>query len=293
MGSGHPARGVQALTTIHSTAQQARQVLADRLRELRVHAGLTGQAHAALCEWNPAKTSRIENNKTTPSAEDIRTWCRACAADDKADDLVASLRAVEGMFLGWRRLVRDGQRHIGHALLPLYERTSRFRSYSSWFIPGVIQTAAYTEQVLRAVQSRLGIVDDVGQALEARAARRELLTNGSRVFAFLIEEHVLRAGVVDHTIMDEQLRHLNETAALPNVSLGIVPTRLGRERGPVESFWIFDNAQVNVELVSGFLTVTQPSEVAVYADTFAQLASLAVYGSEARTRIESAMESLA
>lgn len=291
MGSDHPARGVQALTTIHSSAQQARQVLADRLRELRVDAGLTGQAHAALCEWNPAKTSRIENNKTKPSAEDIRAWCRACAADEKADDLVASLRAVEGMFLDWRRLVRDGQRHVAHALLPLYERTVRFRAYSSWFIPGMVQTPAYSEQVLRAVQRRLGIVDDVDQALEARAARRALLTNGGRVFAFLIEESVLNAGVADRAVMTEQLHDLIDAAALPNVSLGIIPTRHGRTRGPVEDFWIFDNAQVTVELVSGYLTVTQPREVAVYADTFAQLASLAVFGSKARARITKAMES--
>lgn len=37
-----------------------------------------------------------------------------------------------------------------------------------------------------------------------------------------------------------------------------------RSRMPVEGFWIFDTAQVNVELMSGYLTVTQPSGVAAY-----------------------------
>jgi hypothetical protein len=61
---------------------------------------------------------------------------------------------------------------------------------------------------------------------------------------------------------------------------------------PVEGFWIFDNTQVNVEVVSGYLTVTQPSEIAGYADTFAELADLAVHGPQAHALITSALDSL-
>lgn len=74
------------------------------------------------------------------------------------------------------------------------------------------------------------------------------------------------------------MRHLIDTARLANVSLGVVPARPDRKHWPVEDFWLFDNSRVNVELVSGYLTVTQPREIAVYADTFARLADLAVYG---------------
>ncbi|MEU3532801.1 hypothetical protein AB0E70_14575 [Streptomyces murinus] len=45
-------------------------------------------------------------------------------------------------------------------------------------------------------------------------------------------------------------------------------------------------------LVSGYLTITQPSEVDLYADTFAELAELAVYGAKARALIEGAVELL-
>ncbi len=61
---------------------------------------------------------------------------------------------------------------------------------------------------------------------------------------------------------------------------------------PVEGFWIYDTTQVNVELVSGYLTITQPREVAAYADTFAMLADVAVYGPKARALITRALESL-
>jgi hypothetical protein len=55
---------------------------------------------------------------------------------------------------------------------------------------------------------------------------------------------------------------------------------------------MFDSEQVAVELVSGFLTVTQPSEIAMYTDVFAALAQQAVYGAQARALITSAIAAL-
>ncbi|MBB5788025.1 helix-turn-helix domain-containing protein [Jiangella mangrovi] len=280
------------MTATYSSVQQARQVLADRLRDMRVDARLTGQEHARRCGWHAAKTSRIERGKTAPAADDIRTWCRICGADDQAADLVASLRAAEGMFIEWRRMERDGLRHAQEAIRPLYERTRRFRAYSSWVMPGIIQTPGYTEQVLRAVQRWRALPDDVEQALESRVERQRLLARADKVFAFVLEETVLRATVVDAEAMAAQLGHLLEVASLPNISLGVVPAATGREHWPVEDFWLYDDAQVNVELVSGYLTVTQPREILMYAKTFARLAEAAVYGRDARALIRAAADGL-
>lgn len=61
---------------------------------------------------------------------------------------------------------------------------------------------------------------------------------------------------------------------------------------PVEGFWIFDAAQVNVELISGHLTITQPSEVKAYVDAFATLDDMAVYGDRAQALITRARDAL-
>ncbi|MER5624224.1 hypothetical protein ABT061_24625 [Streptosporangium sp. NPDC002544] len=61
---------------------------------------------------------------------------------------------------------------------------------------------------------------------------------------------------------------------------------------PVEDFWIFDRSQVNVELVSAWLTVTQSGEIEMYARVFAELAGLAVYGGPARSLITAAIDAL-
>lgn len=192
-----------------SSAQQARQRLANRLAEMRRVAGLTGRDLARRCGWHPSKCSRIENARTPPSAEDIRVWCLACGAEEQTDDLVASLQTVEDMWIGWRRMERAGLR---------------------------------------------------------------------------------RAGIGGREIMAGQLGHLLTVGSLPHVSLGVVAMRPDREQWPVEGFWIYDASQVNVELVSGYLTLTEPSEVALYAETFAGLAGLAAYGANARALITSAAD---
>jgi transcriptional regulator with XRE-family HTH domain len=276
-----------------SSAQQARQALADRLAELCRDADLTGRDLAERCGWSRSKSSRIMNARTPPSAEDIRAWCRACGAEDQTADLIASLRTAEGLWVGWRRMERDGLKRAQEARLPLYERTRRFRAYSSWLVPGLIQTQPYTTAALHAIHKRRGLaVDDVAEAVAARMERQRVLREGNRRFAFLVEESVLRNGIGGAEVMAAQLAYLASVASLPHVSMGVVPMAADRERWPAEGFWLYDTAQVNVELISGYLTITQPGEIAMYAEAFAELAALAVYGASARTLITAAADAL-
>jgi transcriptional regulator with XRE-family HTH domain len=276
-----------------SSAWQARQTLGARLGELRRDAGLTGRELARRCGWHESKVSRIEHAKTAPSAEDIRAWCEHCGALDQIDDLVTFLRSVEGMFIEWRRMEQTGLRHAQESVLPLWERTQAFRSYSSWLIPGAVQTRDYTRAVLRAIAERRELPDDVEEAVAVRTDRLRLLREGNHRFAVLIEESVLRNVIGGAEVMAGQLGHLITVASLPSVSLGIIPMGIERDAmHPVEGFWIFDDKQVNVELVSGWLTITQPREIAMYAQVFTRLSDLAVAGAQARRLITAAIDAL-
>jgi transcriptional regulator with XRE-family HTH domain len=276
-----------------SSAWQARQALCARLGELRRDAGLTARALARLCGWHESKVSRIEHARTAPSAEDIRDWCEHCGQPGEADDLVTFLRTVEGMFIEWRRMERTGLRRAQEAVLPLWERTRMFRAYSSWLIPGAVQTRAYTAAVLRAIAVRRELPDDVEDAVAVRADRLRLLREGDHRFLVLIEEAVLRTVIGGAEVMAGQLGHLITVGSLPSVSVGIIPMGLNRDAvWPVEDFWVFDDRQVNVELVSGWLTLTQPREIATYGRTFGELSELAVRGAQARALITAAIDAL-
>jgi len=276
-----------------SSAWQARHALGARLGELRQDTGLTGRALAHLCGWHESKVSRIEHARTAPSANDIRLWCEHCGQPGEAANLITFLRTVEDMFVEWRRMERTGLRRAQEAVLPLWERTRLFRAYSSWLIPGVVQTRAYTAAVLRAIAARRELPDDVDDAVAVRTDRLRLLREGDHRFLVLIEESVLRNVIGGTEVMAGQLGHLITVASLPSVSVGIIPMGLERDAvWPVEDFWIFDERQVNVELVSGWLTLTQPREIAAYVRTFGELAGIAVGGARARTLITAAIDAL-
>jgi transcriptional regulator with XRE-family HTH domain len=264
-----------------------------RLGELRKDGGLSGRALAHLCGWHESKVSRIEHARTAPSADDIRLWCEHCGQSAEAGDLITFLRTVEGMFIEWRRMERTGLRRAQEAVLPLWERTRLFCAYSSWLIPGAVQTSAYTTAVLRAIAARRELPDDVEDAVAVRADRLRLLREGDHRFLVLLEESVLRNVIGGPEVMAGQLGHLITVASMPSVSLGIIPMGLDRDAvWPVEDFWIFDDRQVNVELVSGWLTLAQPREIAMYAKTFSELAEIAVRGAQARALITAAINAL-
>jgi transcriptional regulator with XRE-family HTH domain len=276
-----------------SSAWQARQTLGARLGELRRDAELTARELAKRCGWHESKVSRIEHAKTAPSADDIRAWCEHCGALDQVDDLVAFLRSVEGMFIEWRRIDRTGQRHAQESVLSLVQRTRMFRAYSSWLIPGAVQTPDYTRAVLRAIAKRRELPDDAEEAAAVRADWLRLFREGDRRVDVLIEESVLRTVIGGAEVMAGQLGHLITVAALPSISLGIIPTGLDREaEWPVEDFWILDDTRVSVELVSGWLTITQAREIAMYTQVFARLADMAVAGAQARRLITAAIDAL-
>ena len=276
-----------------SSAQQARQELAARLREIRLDAGLTARALSTRAGWHEAKTSRIESSRQPLTDSDIRTWCQACDAGQHAPDLIAASRAADSMYTEWRRLQRTGLRRLQESRLPLYEQTRLFRVYCSNVIPGFLQTPGYATALLSAITTFSGTPDDVAAAVDARMSRNRILRTPGRRFAIVIEESVLRYQLGEPAIMAGQLGHILDTMALPSITLGIIPmTAARRPMWTLEGFIIFDDARVHVELLTAQVTVTTPTETALYLHAYGKLAETAVYGPQARALITSAITAL-
>ncbi|MFC8727993.1 helix-turn-helix domain-containing protein [Streptomyces bacillaris] len=275
-----------------STARAARNALAARLDGIRRDAGLTGHELAVRCGWHKSKASRIARAMTVPSDADIRAWCEACGAGDRAADLIAASRTAESMYVQWQQLHQDGMRRVHESTVPLYERTAHFRVYASTVLPGMVQTAGYATGLLRSITDFQGTPDDVAEAVRARLARSRVVHEGDHRFALLIEEAVLHHRVCDGPELAGQLRYLYEVMSRPNVSLGIIP--LGARRRtvwPLEAFYAFDDAQVAVETLTAEVNITAPGEVRTYLRAFAELSRIAVHGAPARDLIARALRS--
>lgn len=280
--------------TSSSSVLHARQQVADRLREIRLDADLTLRAVAEAAGWHESKSSRIEGARTRPSDSDIRAWCRACGAEHQAADLIAASRAADSTWTQWRRLERPGLRRAQEAVIPLWEATRKFRIYSPCLIPSPLQSESYIRALLKAVRDRRpNPVDDIEDAVAVRVARERMIYELDREYAILLEENVLRHRIGGNSALREQLEHLRATMTIPSVQLGIIPFTADRSLlRPVEMFFMFDDTEVQAELVSGWLRVTQPTEIEMYAQAYARLSQMAVYGREARALIARALSEL-
>ncbi|WBB63617.1 helix-turn-helix transcriptional regulator [Streptomyces sp. WMMC500] len=276
-----------------SSAQAAREAVAKRLRDLRKGAGLTVVELASRCHWHHAKTSRIENAHTAPSAKDIRAWCRACGVEDEAEDLIARSLHAESMYSEWRHQVRGGLKALQDDLVQFFHETRLFRVYSSTLVPGLLQTEGYAAALLSGIADFRQIPNDAAEAAAARVRRSQVIHEAGKRFTLLIEEGVLRHQIGDTGAMAGQLGYLLTAGALPAVSLGVIPAATrARSMHPRETFHVYDDTLVSVELVSAEINVVQPSEIALYLKAFNQLQQLAVYGAEARALILKAIEAL-
>lgn len=275
-----------------SSAQAAREALAVRLTHLRKDAGLTGKELSARCGWHPAKTTRIQKAEVQPTDVDIRAWCTACGVAEQADDLIATARAVDSMYVEWRRSHRMGMRKTQEHINDRYAHSGVTRAYVSNVVPGFFQTPAYATALMEAITDFQGTPNDVSEAVAARVARSRFLYEGGHRFVVLMEECVLRYRVGDAETMAGQLRHLLTVMPLPSVSLGIIPFTARRAMWPLEAFYLHDGTRSVVETLTAEVNVVQPRELADYRKAFGELTRMAVHGNAARALIETAISSL-
>ncbi|MEV6773357.1 helix-turn-helix transcriptional regulator [Nocardia sp. NPDC051030] len=273
-------------TSPSSSAQEARRALGARLRDVRKDAGLSARQLAAVTGQHFTRVSKIENGIQSPTDQDIRDWCHACAAEDQIADLTAALRVVDSAYLEFRRESRAGlKRVLGAHTQQRYQQTKVFRIYEHNVIPGLFQTAEYSGAMLSFWIRFLGAPNDIGDAVAIRMERQRILHRGGKRFVVVLEEQALRTWFGDATVQVGQLGRLLELMSAPNISIGIIPLMIKRAAVASAGFWIFDDDLVALETPTASIQVTQPAECEMYARMFEVLKQSAVYGRDARALV--------
>ncbi|MGP2439074.1 helix-turn-helix domain-containing protein [Streptomyces sp. JW3] len=274
-----------------SQAQEAREALGARLRGFRKDAGfMSGRALARALGWQESKVSRLENGKQNASEEDIRDWCTATGNSDQIDDLIATVRHIDELWLEWRRQLATGAEKRQKAALPVYSKTKIFRIWHPTLIWGTLQTAEYAAATFQQVRDFYEIPDDIEAATEKRLERQQYLYKGGRIFNVLLAEQALYTNFGGPEVMRGQLDRLLAVMRLPRLSLGVIPRSAPTRIWPGNSFSMFDERLVLVETYSAEFSVTQPREIDLYTKAFALLKQSAVYGASVRDLILAAIQ---
>jgi transcriptional regulator with XRE-family HTH domain len=269
--------------------EQARQALANRLRDLRLSARLSGRELAAQAGWHFTKVSKIEHGTTMPSEADLELWCFHCHAESEYPELVAMARGIERMYRELRKLFRSGTAHYQKTVLKEEANAHLYRSFTLDVLPGLLQTEAYATLTLSRLCKLHGLPDTSAEAAAVRMQRASILQDSRRLFHFVIYENAIRTAFAPPEVKTPQLRHLISRATQPNVHLGILPIRTVHH-AIMNEFTMIDDRTVDVETHTAILKAEQPAEVDLYNRLFGHYSKLALYGQEARALIEDEIE---
>ncbi|MEV7026863.1 helix-turn-helix transcriptional regulator [Kitasatospora sp. NPDC093558] len=218
------------------------------LRRSRKAAGLTQAQLAKKIGCNPSTVCVAE----LATKQVSRKFAEAA---DKALGLHGALTLM------WLQASNSAGLAEGFADFTKFEAQAReIRLFEIGAVPGLFQTQAYAEAELTcAVDLGEVTTEQAQERLAIRMARQKLLTRTPVPFVYAaLDESVLRWQLGGPSIMAEQLEHLEELAAGPNIMIQVIPFSMGVHRSfrsAVTLLTIGDNSQLGYTetLHRGFL----------------------------------------
>lgn len=187
------------------------KMLGKQLGAARRAAGLTQSALAALVQVDEETIASIEQGRRSLKPDLAALLDDILQTKGMLSAGVANLPDID-QFPMWAELYMEHEREA-----------ISLSWYDNAVLPGLLQTRAYAEAVLR---ERVPAYDEgeIETKAAARIERQEILHRKSPpTLSFVVWEPLLHLGVGGPEIRKEQLRHLRSCAELSGVSLQFLP----------------------------------------------------------------------
>lgn len=255
-----------------------RRRLGAELRRRREAAGVTIERVAEQLECSASKVSRIETGHTRATPRDVRDMLAIYGVvGAECEELVQIAR--EARQKGWWHPYSTV---LTGAYVGLEAAASSVRAYEQQVVPGLLQTADYAEAMIRAARPDI-TADEVERRVRVRLGRQSLLIQDDPIDLWVVlDEAVLSRPVGGDAVMRAQLERLVEAAALPNVTLQILPFEAGAHAGMDGTFAILDfpepsdPAVVYAENATGGLFLEKAEELRKYSFVFDHIRAAAL-----------------
>ena len=195
-----------------------RRRLGRRLREIREGANFTLTEAAKRLDKTRSALQRIETGVTRADVHFVRS---AMDVYDHYDETLIE-EAREAMKPPWFRAY--GIEDMGY--VDVETHAASVKEFSGLKLPGLLHTEAYIRASF-AHSRRRRSAEELHNDIEVRLIRQERLVaqENSLELAAIIDESALRRDVGGPEVMRDQLRHLVEMAALPTVTLQVLPLK--------------------------------------------------------------------
>ncbi|MGW4805015.1 helix-turn-helix domain-containing protein [Kitasatospora sp. NPDC004272] len=197
-----------------------RDAFGAELRSARDELGISQDELAMRTGYSPGHISSVETGRKPPTLPLARKVDQALGAGTKFVNLAQGVRA-NSMLRGFSHYV------------PFEAKAIEIRVFEIGTIPGLLQTDAYTAELVAASIARGAATEAASNDwLRVMAQRKKLLTRESPPNLYvIIDESCIRRPIGGPEGMAAQLDHLLEVSALPHVTLQVAPYSLGANRG--------------------------------------------------------------
>ncbi|MFJ7219802.1 helix-turn-helix transcriptional regulator [Amycolatopsis sp. NPDC098790] len=220
-----------------TSASPGARALAASLRELRMARGKGLRELARMVRILPQLLSAWEKGQRVASPEDVARLLGALQVDDATYDRMMRLarRAKDDNWLD------SNPSDLPPALSGIveYERTAtHITMWSLAIIPGLLQSADYARAVLNGGQLSLAQADI---HLVTRLARQRILTKPDPVkLTAIVGEAAIRDEIGGEDVMSDQMDHLLGIADFANVTLRVLPAKIGYHPGLYGPFVLYE-----------------------------------------------------
>lgn len=209
-----------------------------QLRQLREERGLSGTEVAKALGMSPSKISRIETGSRGLNPDDVAALLGHYEAPETLRQQILD-QVRKSVERGWWQSQGMGLPELWQTMINFESRATRIQNHEAIVIPGLLQTDEYTEAVIQSINKTLSKAE-LTNLVASRRARQTVLGRRELQFMALIDESALRRPIAESGVMRRQLRHLADSGERTNITVRVVPLRVGPHAGLRGPFAIMD-----------------------------------------------------
>ncbi|MBZ6231026.1 helix-turn-helix domain-containing protein [Streptomyces olivaceus] len=255
--------------------------LGTALKQYRQAAKLDQPQAAEIIAASQARVSRLESGHVTARVIEVRLLLDAYGVEDLAVRAKLEELAKHSRNRGWwlEHAAHVRPDYLDH--IALEDDATYIREWQQVLVPGLLQTSAYTEAVIRTSPTFME-PERVAQLLKVRESRQAKIEEGGARYSAIIWEAVITHPLVSADVHREQLSAILEAGDRKNVAVQVLPFSVGALATVTSAFstFSFDSdpvvEAVALENLRGTSVLEGPEDLAAYANMYDLLRSSAL-----------------
>ncbi len=249
-----------------------RESVGAKIKSLRKTRGLSGKDLADRTGLSAAAISKFENGLLRPTENFVESVIKALNLSSSEAYALRELSAfVNSQFARWT--ISERQVSTNQTTTGIREKNSRtIRAYYNQIIPGLLQSEDYIRAVFQGLvlQGR----GSLNELVKGRLKRQKILGSSRTSFTFVLSEGALRTCFGSVQVLKGQLKQIIQIIdTRPSAEIRVLPASKVLTRFVLDSFIIYDERTINIEVLKGELDLWTEEDVVYYVDTMNYLVS--------------------